>query len=141
MSPLSPTVLVVEDHPDSLYIVSRLLDHVGYRVLQARSGEEAAELVRSTMPDLVLMDIAIPGIDGWEATRLIKADPATSHIPVVALTAMALPEDRDRSLEAGCVEHIVKPIEPSAVVAVVRRYVGSPGDVGRASSSPPAPRA
>ena len=141
MSATPRTVLVVEHHPDSLYIVSRLLEHVGYRVVQARSGDEATAVVRATLPDLVLMDIAIPGIDGWEATRRIKRDAATRHIPIVAVTAMALPEDRNRSLQAGCVEHVVKPIEPSAVASIVRRHIGAASDAHQSSAAPPAPPA
>jgi two-component system, cell cycle response regulator DivK len=122
MSP--PTILLVEDNPDNRTIYGTILRHVGYIVAEAASGEEGLELARELMPALVLMDVAMPGIDGWEATRILKADPETAGIPVVALTAHAMTEDRRRAQEVGCDGYLSKPIEPRRVVEEVRRLVG-----------------
>ncbi|HEX7090677.1 MAG TPA: response regulator [Longimicrobiales bacterium] len=118
------TVLLVEDNEDNLVVYRTILDHVGYNVLEARDGEEGVSRAREEHPDLILMDISIPKIDGWEATRRLKADEATRDIPVIALTAHALEEDRERALEAGCDGYLAKPIEPRRVVEEVRRFVG-----------------
>jgi CheY-like chemotaxis protein len=118
------TVLLVEDNEDNLVVYRTILDHVGYNVLEARDGEEGVNRAREEHPDLILMDISIPKIDGWEATRRLKADEATRDIPVIALTAHALEEDRERAMEAGCDGYLAKPIEPRRVVEEVRRFVG-----------------
>jgi two-component system, cell cycle response regulator DivK len=120
----APTILLVEDNPDNRTIYGTILRHVGYTVAEAGSGEEGLRLARELIPDLVLMDVAMPGIDGWEATRILKADPATAAIPVVALTAHAMTEDRRRAQEVGCDGYLSKPIEPRRVVEEVKRLVG-----------------
>jgi two-component system, cell cycle response regulator DivK len=120
----APTILLVEDNPDNRTIYGTILRHVGYIVAEAESGEEGLRLARELIPALVLMDVAMPGIDGWEATRILKADPATAGIPVVALTAHAMTEDRRRAQEVGCDGYLSKPIEPRRVVDEVRRLVG-----------------
>lgn len=122
----APTILLVEDNPDNRTIYGTILRHVGYTVAEAESGEQGLQLARELMPQLVLMDVAMPGIDGWEATRILKADPATAAIPVVALTAHAMSEDRRRAEEVGCDGYLSKPIEPRRVVDEVRRLVGPP---------------
>jgi two-component system, cell cycle response regulator DivK len=122
----APTILLVEDNPDNRTIYGTILRHVGYNVAEAGSGEEGLRLARELMPQLVLMDVAMPGIDGWEATRILKADAATAAIPVVALTAHAMTEDRRRAQEVGCDGYLSKPIEPRKVVDEVRRLVGPP---------------
>lgn len=124
--PRRKTVLLVEDNEDNLVVYRTILDHVGYRVLEARDGEQGIELARREHPDVILMDISIPKIDGWEATRRLKADPGTRAIPVVALTAHALEEDRQKALQAGCDSYLAKPVEPRRVVDEVRRFVGAP---------------
>ena len=123
-APRKKTVLLVEDNEDNLVVYRTILDHVGYNVLEARDGEEGVNRAREEHPDLILMDISIPKIDGWEATRRLKADEATRDIPVIALTAHALEEDRERAMEAGCDGYLAKPIEPRRVVEEVRRFVG-----------------
>jgi len=120
----APTILLVEDNPDNRTIYGTILRHVGYIVAEAGSGEEGLILARELIPDLVLMDVAMPGIDGWEATRILKSDPATASIPVVALTAHAMTEDRRRAQEVGCDGYLSKPIEPRRVVEEVRRLLG-----------------
>jgi len=119
------TVLLVEDNEDNLLVYRTILEHVGYRVIEARDGEEGIECAHSSHPDIILMDISIPKIDGWEATRRLKSDDETRDIPVVALTAHALEEDREKALLAGCDGYLAKPVEPRRVVQEVRRFIGS----------------
>jgi CheY-like chemotaxis protein len=120
-------VLLVEDNEDNRTIYSTVLRHLGYQVIEAQDGVQAVALARSEHPDLILMDISIPLMDGWEATRVLRADPSTHDIPIVALTAHALADDRKRASEAGFTSYLAKPIEPHAVVAEVRRWIGNPG--------------
>jgi two-component system cell cycle response regulator DivK len=120
-------VLLVEDNEDNRTIYSTVLRYLGYQVIEAVDGLQAIALARSERPDIVLMDISIPGIDGWEATRVLREDPATRAIPIVALTAHALADDRERAAKAGFTSYLAKPIEPNAVVAEVRRLIGPAG--------------
>jgi CheY-like chemotaxis protein len=92
-------------------MLSRRLERKGYEVVIAVNGQEGVELVSSTRPDLILMDLSLPIIDGWEATRRIKADPATASIPVIALTAHAMAEDRVKAMAAGCDDFDIKPVD------------------------------
>jgi CheY-like chemotaxis protein len=118
---MSRTILLVEDNTDNRIIYRRALEYFGYTVIEALDGEEAIRLATERLPDLVLMDISIPRIDGWEATKAIRADPRTKGIPVVALTAHALPSDRARGIEVGFVSYLTKPIEPRRVVEEIER--------------------
>ncbi|HYD53722.1 MAG TPA: response regulator [Gemmatimonadaceae bacterium] len=122
----SPIVLLVEDNEDNLTIYATILTHAGYRVIEAKDGEAALAAAREHRPEMILMDVSIPKIDGWEATRLLKADPRTSGIPIVALTAHALESDRLMAQQVGCDGYIPKPAEPRLVLEEVRRWVGSP---------------
>jgi CheY-like chemotaxis protein len=106
-----PKLLLVEDNEMNRDMLSRRLLRKGYEVSIAVNGNEAVESTRTERPDLVLMDISLPGIDGWEATRRLKSDPATKSIPVIALTAHALSTDREKSIAAGCDEYETKPID------------------------------
>lgn len=119
------TVLLVEDNEDNRIIYSTVLRHVGYDVVEAEDGVQAVALARSALPDLILMDISIPGMDGWEATRILRRDPATKNIPIIALTAHALADDRERALQMGFTAYLAKPVEPRTVVAEVRRWLGT----------------
>jgi len=118
------TVLLVEDNEDNRIVYSTILRHFGYRVIEALNGEEGIATARAERPDLILMDISIPIIDGWEATQVLKHDPETRHIPIIALTAHALASDRERAMEVGCDGYLAKPCEPRAVVAEVQRFLG-----------------
>lgn len=104
-------VLLVEDNEDNFELVRFLLERAGYEVLAGYDGKEALELARRELPDLILMDLSLPGIDGWTAGRELKTDPITSHIPLLALTAHTLPGDRKRAMEAGFDGYISKPID------------------------------
>src|SRR5690606_5324490 len=97
-----PKILLVEDNDDNRVVYRTILAHYGFTVLEAADGEEALRGARMDGPDLILMDVSIPKIDGWEATRQLKADPATAGIPIIALTAHALAADRARAQEVGC---------------------------------------
>lgn len=120
------TVLLVEDNEDNLIVYRTILDHVGYRVIEARDGEEGVARASADVPDLILMDVSLPRMDGWEATRHIKADPKTRHIPIIAVTAHALDDDREKAVEVGCDGYLAKPVAPRRVVEEVERFIGKP---------------
>jgi two-component system, cell cycle response regulator DivK len=122
----SATVLLVEDNEDNRTIYTTILRHVGHEVIEAANGEDGIRLARERLPAVILMDVAMPGIDGWEATRRLKGDPATAGIPVIALTAHAMAEDRQRAADAGCEGYLAKPIEPRRVVEEVNRMLERP---------------
>ena len=127
MDPTTPTgqlLLLVEDNEDNRIIYATVLRHLGYQVIEAQDGVQAIALARSEHPALILMDISIPELDGWEATRILREDPSTRSIPIIALTAHALSDDRERAAEVGFNSYLAKPIEPRAVVAEVRRWIG-----------------
>lgn len=105
------TILLVEDNEMNADMLSRRLERRGYRVLLAVDGQRAVDMTAEVQPDVVLMDMSLPVMDGWEATRRIKADDKTKHIRVIALTAHALAEERDRALAAGCDDYDTKPVE------------------------------
>ena len=117
------TILLVEDNADNQIIYRRALEHFGYGVLEAVDGEEGTRIAFERLPDLVLMDISIPQMDGWEATKLLLADPRTRHIPIVALTAHALPADRARGAEIGFAAYLTKPVEPRRVLEEIERIL------------------
>jgi CheY-like chemotaxis protein len=104
-------ILLVEDNEMNRDMLSRRLERKGYQVVLAVDGQAGVEMAVSEAPDLVLMDMSLPVLDGWEATRRLKAAPATRHIPVIALTAHAMSSDREKALSAGCDEYDTKPIE------------------------------
>jgi CheY-like chemotaxis protein len=121
--PGRPLVLVVEDFEDAREMYALYLGHEGFGVVQARDGYEALKLAAEKLPDLILMDLALPGMDGWEATRRIKNDPRTRHIPVVALTGHVLAGHAEGARQAGCDSFVIKPCLPDALVAEVRRML------------------
>jgi CheY-like chemotaxis protein len=120
-----PMILIVEDNPANQLLVSAVLDREGFRLELAGSAGEAREVLGRGLPDLILMDLQLPGIDGLTFTRQLKADPVTAHIPVVALTALAMSGDRERSLEAGCTGYIAKPINTRTFADEVRGYISA----------------
>jgi len=111
------TILIVEDNEMNRDMLSRRLERKGYEVLIAVDGEKGLEVARAKLPDLILMDMSLPVVDGWEATRRLKVDDRLKHIPVIALTAHAMANDRDKALEAGCDEYDTKPIELPRLLA------------------------
>jgi two-component system cell cycle response regulator DivK len=107
---MMPTILVVEDNELSRDALSRRLERRGYRVLLAVDGEQAVSIGRAELPDLILMDLGLPRVDGWEATRRLKADAATQRIPIIVLSAHAMTNDRDKALQAGGDDFDTKPV-------------------------------
>ncbi len=110
------TVLLVEDNEDNRIVYTTILKYYGYRVLEAHNGIEGVSLAREAHPDLILMDVGLPGLDGWEATRRLKASDETRHIPVIALTAHAMAGEREKYLSAGFDDYIAKPIVDERVL-------------------------
>ena len=117
----APLVLVAEDNEDNRIIAATMLRHSGYRVIEATTGAEAMTLARTAKPALILMDVGMPDIDGWSATRTLKSEPETRDIVILAFTAHALPGDREHAREAGCDGYLAKPVEPLRLVREVAR--------------------
>jgi len=124
-SSAGPLVLVVEDYQDAREMYSAYLQFSGYRVAEATNGLEAIEKTIELMPDIILMDLALPKVDGWEATKRLKSDERTKHIPIVALTGHALAGFAEGAREAGCDSFVTKPCLPDALVAEVRRMLAA----------------
>ena len=106
-----PRLLIVDDNEQNRDMLSRRLQRRGFDVLLANDGEAGLEMARAEKPDLILMDMNMPHLDGWEATRQVKAEPELASVPVIALTAHALEGDRERALEAGCADYHTKPVD------------------------------
>jgi two-component system cell cycle response regulator DivK len=119
-----PRILVVEDNEMNRDMLSRRLARKKYEVLVAVDGGEGVVMARSEAPDLILMDMSLPVVDGWEATRQIKASPETKAIPIIALTAHAMSGDREKAMEAGCDDYDTKPIELPRLLAKVENLLG-----------------
>ena len=126
-------VLLVEDNEENRDGLSRHLRRKGFEVLVAVDGQQGVEAARSGAPDLILMDMSLPVLDGWEATRRLKADPQTRHIPVIALTAHAMAGDREKALQVGCDEYDTKPVEFARLLAKIQALLekkSAPGPEG-----------
>src|SRR5262249_53013185 len=135
-SPMPPKrILYVEDNFQNKRLVRKILVAKGYEVLEAEDGLTGVEMVQRERPDLVLMDINIPGIDGMEATARLKQNPDVKHIPVIALTANAMVGDREKIIAAGCDGYMPKPINNALLVETIKKFVGSPDP----SAIPPRP--
>ena len=119
-----PKILLVEDNEMNRDMLSRRLIRRGYEVLLALDGASGVEMAQSHSPDLVLMDMSLPVLDGWEATRRLKADAATRQIPVIALTAHAMSSDHDKALEAGCDDYDTKPVELPRLLGKIEALLG-----------------
>jgi two-component system, cell cycle response regulator DivK len=116
-------ILVVEDQEDNRQIIRDLLSATDYEIMEAESGEQALEAVAKQRPDLILMDIQLPGMDGYEATRRIKADPALRSITIIAVTSYALSGEEQKARAAGCDEYVPKPYSPRQLLAKIRQYL------------------
>jgi len=119
-----PTLLLVEDNEMTRDAISRLLARRGFSVLTAEDGEQGLQICRESRPDLVLVDLGLPGIDGFEVTRQIKADPQTAHIRVIALTARALTSDQEAALASGCDDYDTKPVDLARLVGKIQALLG-----------------
>jgi CheY-like chemotaxis protein len=133
-------ILLVEDYEDAREMYAEYLEYSGYRVETARDGAEAIKKARELRPDLILMDLSLPGIDGWEATRMLKADPDTAGITVVALSAHALAAEGQRAFDAGCDGFIAKPCLPPELVDHLTKYLSSSSSSPRRTPNPPRPK-
>jgi two-component system, cell cycle response regulator DivK len=120
---MSKRILVVEDQADNRRILQDLLTSAGYEIILAENGQEALEVVARERPNLILMDIQLPLLDGYEATRLIKANPALRAIPIIVITSYALSGDENKAKVAGCDAYFAKPFSPRALLAKVREYL------------------
>ena len=119
---MARTVLIVEDNPDNLELVKFVLERAGLSVIGTWSGAEGVALARERLPDLILLDLSLPEMDGWSAARQLKGDPATSDIPLVALTAHSMASDREKALAAGCNGYLTKPLNVVTFAAEVARF-------------------
>ena len=115
-------ILLIEDNEMNRDMLSRRLERKGFEVVIAEDGKAGVELASSSTPDLILMDLSLPVMDGWEATRCIKANPATQKIPVIALTAHAMAGDEQKALEAGCDDYDIKPIDFKRLLGKIENY-------------------
>ena len=121
----APLILVVDDYQDAREMYAEYLQFSGFRVAEARNGNEAVDQAFALLPDLILMDLSLPGKDGWEATKELKADTRTRHIPIVALTGHALAGASDGAKKAGCDSFVTKPCLPDDLVVEVRRMLNA----------------
>jgi two-component system, cell cycle response regulator DivK len=121
-----PQILLVEDNSANREMLSRRLKRRGFAVIEAVDGQQAVEIAQSAKPDLIIMDKSLPLVDGWEAARRIKDDPALTHIPIVGLTAHAMVGDRELALQAGCNEYATKPVDFGLLVETINRLLIKP---------------
>ena len=120
---MGATILVVEDNASNMLLIATILKRAGYTVLQAERADQGIEVARSEKPALILMDVALPGLDGHDATRTLKADPETRRIPIIAVTAHAMKGDEEKALAAGCDGYVTKPIDSRALVRTVAEQI------------------
>ena len=132
-------ILYVEDNEDNVYVVQQRLARAGYAVVVAPDGEHGLAMAEAERPDLILMDLSLPGLDGWEVTRRLKSAPATTHIPIIALTAHAMTGDRDKALAAGCDDYDTKPVDFARLRAKIEACLGTgrATDTGGTASTAP----
>jgi two-component system cell cycle response regulator DivK len=134
----SPKILVIEDNEWSRDMLARRLSRRGYQVIAAADGKRGMAMAQSQSPDLILMDMSLPEMDGWEATRRLKADPATRAIPIVALTAHAMATDRKKAMDAGCDDYHTKPVDFEGLVRSLEAFLEARNLPARTGSIVPA---
>jgi CheY-like chemotaxis protein len=120
---MSARILYIEDNESNLYLVTFLLQARGHTVVQARDGAEGLALALAERPDLILLDIQLPDLDGYETARLLRAEPDGGGVPIIALTSYAMAGDREKALAAGCSGYIEKPINPDTFIATIERFL------------------
>jgi two-component system, cell cycle response regulator DivK len=125
---MKPKVLIIEDNEQNLYLATFLLEKNGYEVAQAREGRTGIETAHRSLPDIILVDIQLPAMDGYEVTRALRQNPGLKEVPIVAVTSYAMPGDREKALSAGCTGYIEKPINPDTFIAEIGRYLVVPPD-------------
>ncbi len=121
---MSKRILAIEDHEENRRILRLLLQSAGFEMIEALNGEDGIAMAEKERPDLILMDIQLPGLDGYEATRRIKANPDLRHIPIIVVTSYALSGDDVKAFEAGCDAYVTKPFVPRELLAKIRGYLG-----------------
>ena len=119
-------VLVVDDNESNIHLIRYILQRGGYEVIEARDGYEGVKLAVKEKPDLILMDIQLPGMDGLEATQRIRESEANGDIPIIALTSFAMPADKDKAMAAGCTSYIPKPIDVNHFITEIEKYLKDP---------------
>jgi CheY-like chemotaxis protein len=117
------TVLIIEDNENNLYMMRFIVNKLGHAVLEARDGASGAALARERIPDLILMDIQLPVMDGYTATRRIREEAALASVPIIAVTSYAMVGDKEKALDAGCTDYVEKPIDPASFIKVMEKYV------------------
>lgn len=122
---MTKRILIVEDHEDNRRILRDLLTSAGFKLIEAVTGTEGVAVAKAQRPDLILMDIQLPEIDGYEATRQIKANSALRQIPIIAVTSFALSGDDDRAYKAGCCAYVTKPFSPRQLLATIRKHLAA----------------
>ena len=121
---MTKRILVVEDNPDNMYVMDRILTHRGYSVGEATSGADALRMIAETPFDLVLMDMQMPGLDGYATVQTIRQLVAGKEVPIIAVTAHSMPGDRERTLDAGCTDYVSKPIQTQDLLQLIEHYLG-----------------
>lgn len=116
-------ILYVEDNEDNIYMLSKRLKKKGFAITIAKDGEEGLKAARELKPDLILMDLSLPLLDGWEATKILKSEPKTKLIPVIALSAHAMQEHKDKALEAGCDDYDTKPVDITRLLSKINNLI------------------
>ena len=116
-------ILYVEDNEDNIYMLSKRLKKKGFAITIAKDGEEGLKAARELKPDLILMDLSLPLLDGWEATKILKPEPETKLIPVIALSAHAMQEHKDKALEAGCDDYDTKPVDITRLLSKINNLI------------------
>ena len=116
-------VLIIEDNENNLYMMRFIITKLGHEVLEARDGAAGVDLAKKKRPDLILMDIQLPLLDGYSATRRIREDDTLKDIPIIAVTSYAMVGDREKAIGAGCTAYVEKPINPAAFIEVLARYI------------------
>jgi two-component system, cell cycle response regulator DivK len=131
---MGPKILVIEDNEQNLYLTTFILEKHGFQVIQAQDGREGTRLAGEIVPDLILLDIQLPEMDGYQVAQALRSNPALDGVSIVAVTSYAMAGDRERILAAGCTGYIEKPINPDTFVAQVQAHLphGAPGRGGRA---------
>ncbi len=116
-------VLIIEDNENNMYMMRFIVNKLGHEVLEARDGAAGVDLAERERPDLILMDIQLPVLDGYAATRRIREDPALAAIPIIAVTSYAMVGDREKAIAAGCTAYVEKPIDPPSFIKVLEKYI------------------
>ena len=125
---MSARILVIEDQEQNLYLVTYILERRGHRVIAARDGRTGVSIARSAVPDLILLDIQLPTMTGYEVAEALRSESALSHVPIIAVTSYAMPGDREQAMAAGCAGYIEKPIDPDTFAGEVEAYLTPEGE-------------